>query len=363
MAETEKMNSLRIEKLTMLNEYAKKLEFENYACLFDELRALRLSYLESMMAPFMENSRSTYMSLVQDHLEKNGIPLSEARRCDQSRLQRPDEFDPCFDREHLLSHLESTLTDLGISLSRQAGITVDMDDRTQKTPRPFVVPLRIPDDIRIVISPIGGYTSYRHLFHETGHAQHYAHIDPTIPFTYRLLGDASIEEGFAFLLENLLYNEHWLSKHFEGLNMGPFLAFASEMRLSFLRAFAIKVSYEKRLFALNDMSAAGNLYQELFTKGMGFKYDSRNFLADVDSAFKCGIYLRGWIFEGQISDCLERNFGKEWFCIPEAGAFLKQLWEKGMTLTAEEIVQELGYSDLDVEVLEHRINRMVDYAK
>jgi hypothetical protein len=360
MTETERMNPLRIEKLKILNKHARMLGYENCADLFDELRMLRLSYLESMTAPFMERSRDVYLTLLKHQFEKKGIAISEAWTCDKQRIDQLPEFDVHFDKEHLLPHLESTLQDLGVSLSEQSNITIDMEPRPLKSPRPFVVPLKIPDDITIVISPVGGFSSYRYLFHESGHAQHYAHIDTGMPFTYRLLGDGSVEEGFAFLFENLLFNRHWLMKHFDGLDVRPFLAFAGGLRLSFLRTFATKVQYEKLLLSCNDMPEAKGFYSDLFTRNIGVRYDCRDYLAGVDSAFKCGIYLRGWIFEGHLSEYLEKKFGEDWFARSDAGEFLKGLWKKGMRFTAEEIVRGLGYDDLNIEILENKIYRMLD---
>jgi hypothetical protein len=69
----------------------------------------------------------------------------------------------------------------------------------------------VPDEIYLVISPHGGRDDYAALFHEAGHTEHYAHVDPSLPFEYRHLGDNSVTEGFAFLLEHLTEDPAWLA--------------------------------------------------------------------------------------------------------------------------------------------------------
>ena len=54
-----------------------------------------------------------------------------------------------------------------------------------------------------MVPRVGGREDYAALFHEGGHAEHYANVDAELPFEFRHLGDNSVTESYAFLLEHL----------------------------------------------------------------------------------------------------------------------------------------------------------------
>ena len=76
--------------------------------------------------------------------------------------------------------------------------------------RAFCAPVRVPTEVHLVIPRVGGRDDYDALMHEAGHAEHYAHVEPQLPFEHRYLGDNSVTEGFAFLLEHLAADAAWL---------------------------------------------------------------------------------------------------------------------------------------------------------
>ena len=72
----------------------------------------------------------------------------------------------------------------------------------------------MPDDVRLVMKPSRRASkTTRTLLHEAGHAEHYANVDRTLAFAYRWLGDASVTESYAFLLEYLTTDRLWLRRH------------------------------------------------------------------------------------------------------------------------------------------------------
>ena len=76
--------------------------------------------------------------------------------------------------------------------------------------------ISIPDDIRVLVKPLGGAEDYESLFHEMGHAEHYAHVLAT-DYEFRVLGEDGVTETFAFLFENLFMDPKFLDKECEGL--------------------------------------------------------------------------------------------------------------------------------------------------
>jgi len=70
--------------------------------------------------------------------------------------------------------------------------------------------VRVPDEVYLVVPRVGGREDFAALFHEGGHAEHYANADAGLPMEYRYLGDNSVTESFAFLLEHVTEEPAWL---------------------------------------------------------------------------------------------------------------------------------------------------------
>ncbi len=116
----------------------------------------------------------------------------------------PRTSTPCSRPTGLSTRLADTLAGLGIDLGRQTNVHLDAESRPTKSSRAFCSTPRVPDEIYLVIAPTGGRDDYGALFHEGGHVEHYANTDPGLAFEFRHLGDNSVTESFAFLLEHLI---------------------------------------------------------------------------------------------------------------------------------------------------------------
>ena len=103
----------------------------------------------------------------------------------------------------------------------------------------------VPQDVRLVVPPIGGRDDFTALLHEGGHVEHYAHVDPTLAFEYRHLGDNAITEAFAFLFDHLVEDPEWLRARLGVQDAdGTLAAHARATRLIYLRRYAAKLPYE-----------------------------------------------------------------------------------------------------------------------
>lgn len=76
-----------------------------------------------------------------------------------------------------------------------------MEERPKKSPRAFCSGIKVPDEVKLVIMP------------KAGHAGHFGCVNPDLAVEYKRLGDNSITETFAFLLEYLLTDENWLRQN------------------------------------------------------------------------------------------------------------------------------------------------------
>jgi hypothetical protein len=97
---------------------------------------------------------------------------------------------------------------------------------------------RRPAPLLSGVAPIGGWDDYVTLFHEGGHTEHSANVDPELPFEFRRLGDNSISETYAFLLQHLVEDPEWLSRRLGVEDPSGLVAHAKAQRLVYLRRYA-----------------------------------------------------------------------------------------------------------------------------
>jgi hypothetical protein len=92
-------------------------------------------------------------------------------------------------------------------------------------------------------------------------------------------------------------------------------------------------------------------YQELLRSATLIEPSAADYLRDVDEGFYCTSYLRAWAFEARVRAHLRERFGPRWFESLEAGKLLRGLWAEGQRPSADELLQELDGSHLDLSVL------------
>lgn len=345
---TSAQNGLRRERWTLLYKRTRELGFSNYVALSEQLGDLGLERLKEMMERFLWETEGAYRDRLERELRAIDTDPAHAERGDLLRLFRSPQFDDAFPRKRMLPALEATLEGLGVDVQNQRNVHMDTEERLRKSPRAFCAPVDIPGEIYLVISPHGGHDDFRALFHEAGHTQHFAHIAAAQPFAFRGLGDNSVTEGFAFVLEHLLYNASWLRRHLGIRASAPYRSMASFHKLYFLRRYGAKLLYELELHESGDPGAYGKRYADLLTAHVGVRYSPEDYLADLDDGFYCARYLRAWIFEAQLRSVFVRRWGEQWYQDYEAGAALRELWSHGQRYPADELLRQLGQPELDI---------------
>jgi hypothetical protein len=310
-----------------------------------------LKQLAHEMETFLWDSEKVYRRRLQAYLRGLDLDPCLAERSDLSHLFRSPRFDAFFRQEQLIPGLRDTLRDLGIDLERQNNVHLDTEPRPRKSPRAFCAPIRIPEEVVLVINPHGGQDDFRALFHEAGHTQHFAHVDRRLPYAQRGLGDNSVTEAYAFTLEHLVYNPTWLQRHLGVDDSSDYLELARFHKLYMLRRYAAKLLYELELHSGENPRAKSKRYADLLTASLGVRYSAEDYLSDVDDGFYCARYLRAWILEAQIRQHLEQEFGDRWFETREAGAHLRTLWSCGQSDPADDLARRLGYDGLDIKPL------------
>lgn len=352
-------NPLLEERERRFQREARGFGYPDYAALYDDLRALDLARLTQQMQAFISATDELYFSAVDTYLGEMRILRDDARKCDLLRVFRAPEFDRFFPRERVLPVLHATMRDFGIALEEQSNVRLDTESRPLKSPRAFCCAVRVPDDVRLVMKPSGGVQDYEVLLHEAGHAEHYAHVDPSLPFAHRCLGDSSVTESYAFLLEYLVQDRLWLRRHLGYTQTEAFLRLAGFHKLYFLRRYGTKLVYEQELHRAEDPSDVAPCYDELFSRRLGVGYGPESYLVDVDDGFYAAQYVRAWMFEAQHRAYLKREYDDEWFRNPKAGKFLIDLWREGQKHSVDRLARFMGYDGLDLGPVTEEIRALM----
>ena len=357
--EVSRLNPLRERILVRHHELIRELGFSGYTGFYSALKQIDLAALGVEMQAFLTRTRELYMEAVAPWFEAVvGVPFAEAERHDSGVLFRMADRDAWFDGAQMLPALKQTLLGLGVALDDQPNVHLDTEDRPGKNPRAFCSPVRVPDEVYLVIRPTGGYQDYRALFHEAGHAEHFANVDAQRPFEERMLGDNSVTEAFAFTLEHLLLDDRFVADHVAAGadDLGVFIRRAHTYYLYMLRRYAAKLLYELELHAGGArLETMPERYAETLTEHLGFRYRPEAWLDDVDAGFYVAQYLRAWMLEAQLRERWRDRHGDRWWRPGGAGDELRGLWSLGQALPAHLLSEEIGMGPLGIDALERRI--------
>jgi len=355
---TDDFNKILLERMVTAHDLSVVLNFKNYRDMCSSLKGIDYLALEGQMDELVKRTDSLYTKTMDELLRaRAGMSLADAWSYDIPFAFRGEEFDPLFAKEKLVGKFFETLKGMGLDPESYDNIHVDLEDRPKKTPRAFCAPIKVPDDIKLVIRPTGGWRDYDAFFHEGGHAWHFGSTKAKLPPEYRYLGDNSVTEAFAFLFNYLPSNPLWLKKVLGMQDPTEYVRFTLVNKLMFLRRYSSKLSYELKLHSTKVSKEFEGVYRTCLQRALKFRHTEKHYLEDLDDAFYCAEYLRAWVLEGQIRAALEEQFGEDWFLKEKAGTFLKELWSYGQKFTADELVKTVGYVDLDPEPIILEIER------
>ncbi len=345
----ERLNPLHREGLEVAHAACRELGWPSYLDAYSDVRAVDLRALAGRLEEFARATEAEYPSVLDPELERTvGTSLAELRRSDLVRFFRAPHLDSLFPSDRMVAALRKTLMRLGIDLDAQSNVILDTEARPTKSPRAFCSTPRIPQEVYLVLPPIGGREDYATLFHEAGHAEHYGCTDPALDFEFRHLGDNSVTESFAFLLEGLTASPEWLEEVLGAQRAEAAIEVARAVRLLFLRRYSAKMTYEVELHGPEvDLEAMPRRYAELLEDRIGVVWPRETWLSDVDPGFYVACYLRAWALEVEWRGELTERFGRGWFGSRDAGEFLRGIWWQGQRLDADALLAEQTGGSLD----------------
>jgi hypothetical protein len=362
-ATAERLNPLYQHAADVVHREARTLGARTYTDLYREGFRFPLDDLAEQCRRFLDTTESLWVEIGDRFFRgRVGLGLDEIERWDVARAWRGVGWDAAFPKDRMLPALEVTLADLGIDLRAQRNVELDLEDRPNKTPRAFCVPIEVPGRVVLVLKPQGGPDDWRALFHEAGHTEHFAHTSPSLPVEDRRLGDNAVTEGWAMLFEHLTIDPVWLERRLDFPRPYDFAGEGAAQLLWYLRRYCAKLIYELEFHTVDDVTTMRSRYVELLREATKVTPSETDYLADLDSSFYSSEYLRAWAFEAQLRAYLRERFGNAWFTRKEAGSLVRELWSEGQRPTADELLEDVTGARIELDAVADRIREALAAA-
>jgi len=357
---------LRLERLQREKDYIESLDIAgDYNASFEAVTGISLNALGSLCERLLRDTESMWADTLAQVLKKSlGIKPAEAKRADALALFRASEYDAAFPGGEMERVMRRQVSEMGIDPTAEGRIIFDVGEREGKRSRAFCSPVRVPEEIYLVLRPHGGQSDYNTFLHELGHALHFGYASPDYPFEFRWLGDNSVTESYAMLFDHRMQDKGWLLRY-TGLGtnkVARFLRTAGVEELHFLRRYCAKFLYERALYS-GDVrwSELPDLYVSLLTSATGFEYDAADAFVDVDPRYYSARYLRAWQLQSVLDEQLTARFDVDWYRNPSAGPWMaRELFAQGQRENAEEIAARAGADHLSFQPVIRKVEALLE---
>ena len=354
-------DDLRAARIESFHEAARSFGFDSYRALFTEITGTDYERLSASANRFLERTESAYTAALARAVARDlpGVAFDELHYSDYYFFRRLSRLDRFFPAEDLMATYNAAMRSLGIRVEKQPNIYIDSEARPFKNPRAACFPINPPDDVRLLVAPIGGSYDYTVLFHEAGHAQHFAWASPQLcrkhpEFIYA--PENATTEGHAFLLNNLLLDAGWLVEHRQGMSLSQAREVVRDLALLMcceVRRRCGSLDYEIALHegAQVRSDQLAETFASTVSQATLFRREAAMYLMDVDDGFYTADYLRAWTFEVGFREYLRLRHGRRWWASRRASDELIDLWNTAQRYTVEELASLMGFGEISFDLL------------
>jgi hypothetical protein len=350
-------SDLFAERLEKLCDAARQAGFANYLTLNAQLRQIDYSALAAKSARLLSETEARYVAALSFILPRDaGLSLNAADRADLGWMTRLIHYDEIFPLWRLRGIYEETLRGLGILAWKQNNLEISNAHSHQCA---LVVPIQIPQEIRLVITAAEGHHEYQTFFQLAGRAQNFAWTSAQLPAEFQYGGDRAVTEAFGALFQFLLLDEKWLTEMLHFPESRDYRSSLAVHRLMTIRRYAARLIYETELHSDKLSGSAGARFAELMTDAVRVRYDATTHLRDLDDGLLSADYLRAWVFEAQLREYLKSRFGSRWWASRKAGEMLIDLWNTGRRYSLERLATMIGLGELSFDWLSAELTEQV----
>ncbi|BDG10338.1 hypothetical protein [Anaeromyxobacter paludicola] len=334
-----------------VRDQAGRLGYPDARALVADLRGAPPERLAALAEDALSATDKLYRMLLADLAGRElKLPLDRLRERDLRRLFRTARDARTFPAPRVLGHVSALMDGLGFAVGQQKNLTVDDRTDARKDPRPLVMPVDVPGDVRVSFVPQGGAPELRGVLHELATAQFLAHVQTPV-MEFRRLPPPALTEAYGTLFEWLTADPTWLVERAQ-LPLGHRdLAVRTELcdRLHAVRGLAARVLVEAaRLKDPAGAEAAARRFGERAFAHPVEADEAALFLVDQDPLLASAEELRGALLGAQLEAYLSRRaVDAPWWRSREAGGWLLDRWSVGGRLTPDELARLTGSRALD----------------
>ena len=354
---------MRREKFQRERDIIERLDLApGYNATWELLSGVSLQDLRAQCQQFLRDTQSMWDDTFPEFVKRAlGIEPRDATRADALALFRAREFDDYFPAAEMETRVQKQTREMGIDPLASGRIRLDTGEREGKRSRAFCAPVRVPEEVYLVLRPHGGQSDWSTFLHELGHALHFAYARPDYPFEYRWLGDNSVTESYAMLFDWLIQDPHWLKRYtnLSGDALRAFTRSAGFEELHFLRRYCAKFIYEIQLYGGDvGWDALPGLYVDQLSGATSFRYSGADAFVDVDPGYYSARYLRAWQLSALLDETLTERYDEDWWRNPRAGPWIVQsLFAEGQRDLAHELASRVSGRELSFAPLVRALER------
>lgn len=331
---------------------AADLGFPSYAAMQEQLKGVQLSALAADAASLLASTQDAWRDLLSYALKRVDPDLApaQARLHDVQRAAAAPWMFELFRRSEVLPACTRCLGDLGLDPNQGGRISFDTEVREGKRAGARVLALRIPDDVRLVISPAGGLLGFADALKALGRAQHHALAARTTPLLDRRLGDGAIAGSVAALFENVLLDEAWHRRYLklptaQAREAARLFAFRQLFRLRWRAAL---VGYGLSLYERGPVRPLASEYEDSLARALGVGVPRGRFLYDIEPGWQAVGSLRAMALEAHLHGVLRERFNEDFWRNPATGRWLASLSAVGQRDDADQVARNLGAPGLSL---------------
>lgn len=190
------------------------------------LKLTPITFVEELhgrpLAPRLEAATKVLADTRDAHADLLGYGLKKldplltarvAHEHDAARVALAPWLFESFRREDLSHAVSRCIGDLGLSPNADGRLTIDTEPRPGRDTRARCVELRVPDQVRLLLTPDLGFEAYAGWLSRWGVALHRANVGRALPFVERRLGDRAVIDAVGLVFESFLLEEGWLKRY------------------------------------------------------------------------------------------------------------------------------------------------------
>ncbi len=342
------------------NQEARKLGYTNYLSLIFNNREIDTRQYLKLLQQLDSLSLQPYRDIIQDIQSRLNLTHVEIWDLAYAYNSINSKVDIYFPADSQLAYIKNSLKPLGFNLDKMP-IYFDLAPRLQKSQLAYAFPIKIPYDIRVLANITDGAYSNRVLFHEIGHAIHFASIAQDRPLFTNAV-DAAWSEGMAQIFAAFCDEELWLKKY---AHLPPSLIESvkqarHDLDIIYLRTTLTRLMFEYEMYN-NPNRDANKLYWDLFERYMMLpRHDDLYPWAGIIQYTTHPVYLQNYLYADIIAAQTLAKLREMYGDIidnPSVGAFLVQNYFRfGARYDWRDLLERGTGERLNPEYLINRLN-------